>query len=67
LTNRAIYDIATEAILRGETNAEALSAVKTEKPEARTSLASVNWYRNKLRSNGHKVLTSREIEKKSES
>jgi len=61
---RGVGDAAIEAIRGGATNEEALEAVKAEFPEAKTSLASINWYRNKLRSDGEKVPTARELRKK---
>ena len=52
------------AIIGGADNEEALTAVKKEFPEAKTSLASINWYRNKARSDGNsKVKTARELKK----
>lgn len=56
--------VALEAIRAGKTNEEALAAVRAEYPEAKTSLASINWYRNKARSDGEKVPTARELKKK---
>lgn len=60
---RGVGTVAIEAIRAGKTNEEALEAVKAEFPEAKTSLASINWYRNKLRSDGEKVPTARELKK----
>lgn len=60
---RTIGSVAVEAIREGKTNEEALEAVKAEFPDAKTSLASINWYRNKLRSDGEKVPTARELKK----
>ena len=56
--------VALEAIRAGKTNEEALEAVRKKFPEAKTSLASINWYRNKARSDGEKVPTARELKKK---
>lgn len=53
--------VATQAILAGKTNEEAFKAVQDAFPEAKTTMASINWYRNKLRSDGHEVKTSREL------
>ncbi|KFH18462.1 hypothetical protein ELZ19_06930 [Brucella abortus] len=61
---RGVGAVAIEAIRAGKTNEEALEAVKAEFPDAKTSLASINWYRNKLRSDGEKVPTARELKKK---
>ena len=57
--------VALKAIRAGKTNDEALEAVKAAFPEAKTSLASINWYRNKARSDGENVPTARELKKKS--
>ena len=56
--------VALTAIRAGKTNEEALEAVRKKFPEAKTSLASINWYRNKARSDGEKVPTARELKKK---
>lgn len=61
---RGVGTVAVEAIRAGKTNDEALQAVKKAFPDAGTSLASINWYRNKLRSDGEKVPTARELKKK---
>ncbi len=61
---RGVGTVAMEAIRAGKTNEEALEAVLDEFPEAKTSLASINWYRNKLRSDGEEVPTSRDLKKK---
>lgn len=59
-----IGDVAVEAIRAGKTNQEALDAVKAKFPEAKTTLASVNWYRNKLRADGEDVPSARDLNKK---
>lgn len=46
---RGIGTVAMEAILNGASNEEALAAVRKEFPDANTTKASINWYRNKLR------------------
>ncbi len=58
-----IGDIIREAIREGKTNAEALEIVLGLKPDANTTLASVNWYRNKLRKMGEDIPTSRDLKK----
>ncbi len=64
VAKRGVGTAAIEAIKSGMTNEEALTAVQKEFPEAKTSLASINWYRNKLRSDGDKsVKTARELKK----
>lgn len=56
--------VAIEAVKAGKTNEQALEAVKKKFPDAKTSLASINWYRNKLRADGDKsVKTARELKK----
>ena len=42
--------IAEEAILAGDTNDEVLEKVREQRPEAATTLASISWYRSRLRS-----------------
>jgi hypothetical protein len=49
---RGVGAVAMEAILNGATNKEALVAVREEFPDANTTKASINWYRNKLRKDG---------------
>lgn len=62
-TKRGVGTVAIEALRAGKTNEDALAAVQKEFPEAKTSLASINWYRNKLRSDGEDVPTSRDLKK----
>ena len=45
------------------TNQEVLDAVLKQFPQANTKLASINWYRNDLRTKGKKVPQNREIVK----
>lgn len=56
-----VGDLAKELIRAGKTNEEVLAAVKEKFPEAKTSMASVNWYRNKLRTDGEDVPTARSL------
>lgn len=56
-----IGDVAKDLIRNGKTNDEVLAGIKEAFPEANTTLASVNWYRNNLRQAGEKVPTSREL------
>ena len=61
---RGVGVVAIESIKAGMTNEDALAAVQKEFPDAKTSLASINWYRQKLRSDGDKsVKTARELKK----
>lgn len=56
-----VGDVAKELIRAGKTNEEVLAAIKEQFPEAKTSMASINWYRNKLRSDGEDVPTARAL------
>ena len=56
-----VGDLAKELIRGGKTNEEVLAAVKEKFPEAKTSMASINWYRNKLRGDGETIPTAREL------
>lgn len=66
---RGVGTVAMEAILAHKTNEEALEAVRKEFPDANTTLSSINWYRNKARTDGMKgadgkpVLSARELKK----
>ncbi len=54
--------VAIKAIKDGKNNEETLAVVKAQFPDAKTSLASINWYRNKIRADGDKtVKTAREL------
>lgn len=57
-------DAAMDAIRAGLTNEEALKAVLEEFPDAKTSVASVGWYRNQLRQEDKSIPTARELKKK---
>ena len=56
-----VGDVAKELIRAGKTNEEVLAQVKEQFPESKTSMASINWYRNKLRTDGENVPTAREL------
>ncbi len=64
-----IGQIAMDAIGNGSTNEEALAIVMKAVPDAKTSLSSIGWYRNKMRSdgvkgaNGKPIPTAREMKK----
>ena len=60
---RGVGTVAMEAIRDGLTNEQALEAVKAEFPDAKTSLSSVNWYRNKMRQDDKSIPTSRQLKK----
>lgn len=57
--------IATQLIRDGDTNEVVLEKVRTQFPDAKTTLSSINWYRNKLRAAGPDsgVKTVRELKK----
>ncbi len=61
---RGVGTAAIEAIRAGKDNAEVLAAVMKEFPDAKTTLASINWYRNNLRAAGEKIPTARELKAK---
>ena len=56
---QGIGKLAVDLIRAGKTNAEVLEALKTAHPTARTTMSSVNWYRNNLRSKGESVPPAR--------
>lgn len=56
-----VGDVAKTLIREGKTNEEVLAAIKEQFPDAKTSMASVNWYRNKLRTDGEDVPTARSL------
>ena len=62
-TPRAIGTIIKETLLQDSTNEEVLAAVQFEKPEAKTSTATVSWYRNQMRKAGEPVKTSHEVKR----
>ena len=59
-----IGKIARAAIRAGKTNQEALDEVKAMFPKAKTSIASMNWYRNQERMMDKTVPTAREVNRK---
>lgn len=59
-----VGDVAITALRDGKDNEEVLAIVKKKFPEAAVSASSIAWYRNKLRSDGEKVPTAREIKAK---
>lgn len=56
-----VGDLAKDLIRAGKTNEQVLEAVREKFPDAKTSMASINWYRNKLRGDGETVPTAREL------
>jgi len=59
-----VGDVAIEALRAGKSNEEVLALVQKKFPNASVSTSSIAWYRNKLRSDGEKVPTAREIKAK---
>lgn len=59
-----VGSVAIAAIRAMKTNEEALAEVKAAFPDSKTSAASINWYRNKLRSEGEEIPTARELKKR---
>jgi len=55
-----IGEVAKRAISDGATNEEVLAAVKDKFPHSATSMASVSWYRSKLRKDDPSIPTDRE-------
>jgi len=53
--------VAMQAIRAGKTNEEALAIVQAKFPDSKTTKASINWYRNKLRADEPGIKTSREL------
>ena len=58
---QGVGDVAIAALRDRKTNEEALAAVQKKFPDASVSISSIAWYRNKLRSDGEKVPTAREL------
>jgi len=52
--------VAGRAIVEGASNDGALNAVKKKFPDAATSMASISWYRSKLRKEDSNILTDRQ-------
>jgi hypothetical protein len=61
---RGIGDVVMEVIRAGGTNADALAEAKRRFPGAKTSLASVAWYRSHMRSKGEDIHTDAEARRK---
>lgn len=59
-----IGKVAEQAIGDGASNEDALKAVKKKFPQAATSMASISWYRSKLRKEKPNILTDREAREK---
>jgi len=59
-----IGEVAKQLIEGGASNDDTLKAVKKKFPQAATSMASISWYRSKLRKENPNVLTDREAREK---
>ena len=55
-----VSEVAKEAILDKLPNEDVLKAVKAKFPLAATSMASISWYRSKLRKDHPDLLTDRQ-------
>lgn len=62
-SRKGIGDLAMDQIRAGRTNEEALAAVREAFPNARTSPASIAWYRSKLRKDGEEILSDLAVRK----
>lgn len=60
---KGVGSVAREAILAGKSNEEALAAVQKAFPDRKTSMASINWYRQQLRKENKRVKSARELKK----
>lgn len=60
---QTVGEVAEASILNGDTNEEALEAVFKRHPGAATTLASISWYRSKLRKDkgADQVMTDAEV------
>ena len=56
--------VAEKAIVKGASNEGALNAVKEKFPDAATSMASISWYRSKLRKERSNILTDGQARKR---
>lgn len=59
-----VGEVARKEIMEGASNEGTLAAVKKKFPHAATSLASISWYRSKLRKEHPEVLTDRQARDK---
>lgn len=62
-SRKTVGSVAQAAIRAGKSNEQALAAVKRAFPETQATLASVAWYRNRMRQDGEKVKTARELKR----
>jgi hypothetical protein len=59
-----VGDLAIQLLRDGKSNEDVLAAVQKKFPDSAVSISSIAWYRNKLRSDGEKVPTARDVKKK---
>ena len=50
-----IGEMAERLIRQGLSNGEVLTAIQTERPDAKTTDASIRWYRSSLRKQGEEI------------
>lgn len=55
--------VITQSLLKRKSNEEVLKDVRKSFPNAGTTLATIQWYRTKLRQEGNNIPTSRELKK----
>lgn len=58
------YEIVVSGLKRGKTNADVLARVMKVHPKSTMGLATVNWYRCRLREQGFAVGSDREAKRK---
>lgn len=56
-----IGQVCLESMLNGSNNEEALADILAQFPNAKTTINTVSWYRNKFRCEGHPIFTAREL------
>lgn len=61
---KTVREVLIACFKRGKTNAEAHAEMRRKHPYSTMSLATVNWFRNKLRSDGLTIPNEREARTK---
>ncbi len=56
-----VINFAYDLIRQGKTNQFVLAAIQKKFPESNLKIGGVGWCRNKLRENGEKIKTNREL------
>lgn len=64
MSKKSIGETVLELLKRQWDDERVAAEVKRRNPKAGTSAATIKWYRQKLRKEGHKVPTSRELKAK---